>query len=251
MGLEVSARTLLRTVDHGEVQAPTPRVLGVDDFALAKGRTYGTLLCYLETGKPIDVLIGRTKQSLLGWLKNRSGIEIVARDRASSYADAVREGAPGAIQVADRFHLVKNVCDALKEVVDRQSWALPEPTPLPVSVSEPEPVPVASPEKRLTQAQQRRAYAADRLRRRHEEVHRLRHSACQSAGSGRRLVWLARPSVSTWTQARYQRGQNCDGVQASSIRSCIISASAGRLAVTTHESYTKRSCSRATQGRCP
>lgn len=187
LGMEVSGRTLLRVVDHGEVQVPTPRVLGVDDFALRRGRTYGTLLCDLETGKPIDVLLGRDKESLLAWLRNHPGIEIVARDRSSSYSDAISTGAPQAIQVADRFHLVRNLYDALKEVVDRQSWALPEPELLSVSVfepaagSEPAPVPDALPAKRIPRDEQRRAAAADRLKRRYEEVHRLRHAGMSIA----------------------------------------------------------------------
>jgi transposase len=181
MGMQLSGRTFLRVVNHGEVQAATPRVLGIDDFALRRGRTYGTLLCDLETGKPIDVLIGRGREPLLTWLRNHPGIEIVARDRASSYADAVRLGAPQAIQVADRFHLVKNLYDALKEVVDRQSWALPELAPLPVSVSQPEPVPEPEPTPevaptRMTRVEQKRAAAADRLAHRYEEVQRLRRS---------------------------------------------------------------------------
>lgn len=198
MGMQVSGRTLLRVVNHGEVQAPTPRVLGLDDFALRKGRTYGTILCDLETGKPIDILIGRTKQPVLEWLKNHPGIEIAARDRASSYADALSAGAPEAIQVADRFHLVRNVSDALKEVVDRQSWALPEPAPLPVSVCDPEPepdpAPQPSPEKRVTWVEQKRAAAADRVSRRYAEVWRL-HASGMSARQIRKETGLSRSTI--------------------------------------------------------
>lgn len=200
MGMEVSGRTLLRVVNHGEVQAPTPRVLGLDDFALRKGRTYGTILCDLETGKPIDILIGRTKQPVLEWLKNHPGIEIAARDRASSYADALSAGAPEAIQVADRFHLVKNLGDALKEVVDRQSWALPEPAPLPVSAcepepaSEPDPAPACPPAKRATRAEQKRVAAAERLERRYVEVQRLSASG-MSVRQIRKATGLSRPTI--------------------------------------------------------
>jgi transposase len=182
MGMEVSGRTLLRVVGHEEVHVPPIRVLGLDDFALRKGRTYGTILCDLERGKPVDILIGRTKQDVLGWLKNHPGIEIAARDRASSYADALSTALPEAIQVADRFHLVKNLGNALKEVVDRQSWALPEPAPLPVSACEPEPAPesdltpASSPAKRITRAEEKRTAAAERLERRYVEVQRLRAS---------------------------------------------------------------------------
>lgn len=179
MGMEVSGRTLLRVVNHGERQDPTPRVVGLDDFALRKGRTYGTIVCDLESGKPVDILLGRTKKDVLGWLENHRGIEIAARDRASSYSDALSTAVPGAIQVADRFHLVKNLGDALRDVVDRQSWALPEPAPLPVSVCEPQPVsepglpPACPPTKRISRAEQKRAAAAARLERRYLEVQRL------------------------------------------------------------------------------
>lgn len=179
IGIDVSGRTLLRVVGNEEVHVPTPRVVGLDDFALRRGVTYGTIFCDLEKGKPIDIVVGRTKQDVLRWLQNHPGIEIAARDRASSYADALSVGAPGAIQVADRFHLVKNLSDALKEVVDRQSWALPEPAPLPVSASEPDlaPEPELTPERKQAPGspskRAKRAAAAERLERRYSEVIQL------------------------------------------------------------------------------
>lgn len=191
-GMEVSARTLLRVVDHGGVHSSSPRVLGIDDFALRKGRTYGTLLVDMDTGKPIDMLLGRNREPFQGWLKAHPGIEIVVRDRASAYADAVQGGAPEAIQVADRFHLVKNVSDAFKEVVDRQSWVMEKPAPLPVCVSDPEPTP--APVKQMTRDQRKRAAAADRLRRRYEEVHRL-HKAGTSIQGIRNVTGLSRQTV--------------------------------------------------------
>lgn len=200
MGLEVSGRTLLRVVNHEEAQVPTPRVLGLDDFAIRKGRTYGTILCDLEKKKPVDVIFGRTKQDVLGWLNNRSGIEIAVRDRASSYADALSTAVPEAIQVADRFHLVRNVGDALKEVVDRQSWALPEPAPLPVSVCVPEPAPEVTPtptplpEQRLSRAQRRRAAAADRLEGRYSDVWRL-HATGMTVWQIRKATGLSRMTI--------------------------------------------------------
>lgn len=81
-GLEMSARTLLRVVDHGDVRSPTPRVMGVDDFAIRRGQTYNTLLVDLERNKSVGILAGRNKEPLLEWLKSHPGIEILARDRA-------------------------------------------------------------------------------------------------------------------------------------------------------------------------
>ncbi|MBI4321485.1 MAG: ISL3 family transposase [Chloroflexi bacterium] len=168
MGLVTSPRTLLRVVDRGERTVPTPRILGVDDFALRRGRTYCTLLCDLESGQPVDILIGRTAEPLATWLKDHPGVQVIARDRATAYADAARAGAPHAVQVADRFHLVRNVSDALREVVDRQRWALPEAPELPAVVSG-QPGDVSGVKLCPKQEASRRA-AAERLRIRYEEV---------------------------------------------------------------------------------
>lgn len=77
-------------------------------------------LCDFETGRLIDVLLSRAAEPLVNWLKQRPGVKVFVRDRALAYADAARVGASDAVQVADRFRLVRNVGDALQEVVDRQ-----------------------------------------------------------------------------------------------------------------------------------
>lgn len=196
MGIQTSPRTLLRVVNHDERSVATPRVLGIDDFALRRGRTYGTILCDLETGRPIDVLLGRNAKPLTAWLKEHPGIEVIARDRASAYADAARVGAPGAIQVADRFHLVRNVSDALREVVDRQSWTLPEPAVSPVSVVvETPPVPKQSPK-----AARHHEEAAERLRIRYEEVWR-RYRNGESLRAISQATGLNRQTVRKYTQS--------------------------------------------------
>jgi len=94
----------------------TPRVLGVDDWAMRKGQTYGTLLIDHERSCVVDVLADRTPETLAAWLKEHPGIEIVTRDRAEGYALGIRLGAPDAVQVADRWHLLKNLTDALTQV---------------------------------------------------------------------------------------------------------------------------------------
>jgi transposase len=94
---------------------PTPRVLGIDDFAFRKGQRYGTILVDLEKNCPVDVLPDRDAKSVEHWLKQHPGVEIVSRDRAEIYRNGVTAGAPNAIQVADRFHLLANLRQALQD----------------------------------------------------------------------------------------------------------------------------------------
>jgi transposase len=106
IGLPTSPDTLLRLLRRQKQEmARTPRVLGVDDFALRRGRTYATLLVDLEAGEPIEILEGRDATVLTKWLQDHLGVEVVVRDRAEAYAEGAAQGAPDARQVADRFHL--------------------------------------------------------------------------------------------------------------------------------------------------
>lgn len=105
--LKVSRSSFLRLLINQVLPThPTPRVLGVDDFALRKGRRYATLLVDLEKQCPIEVLADRTTETLAKWLAEHVGVEIVSRDRNRGYAKAVRQSAPNAVQVADRFHIL-------------------------------------------------------------------------------------------------------------------------------------------------
>jgi transposase len=101
-------------------------VLGVDDWALRKGSTYGTILCDLERGCVVDLLSERSADVLSQWLSRHPEVEVITRDRSGIYAQGASSGAPDAQQVADRFHLLQNLTEVLRRVLDRRHGVLKE-----------------------------------------------------------------------------------------------------------------------------
>lgn len=117
MGVKVSNDTIKRIYDKISIQdEPDIDAVGIDDVAIRKGQTYATAIYDLKDHHLIALLDGRDAKTLKEWLNNHKKIKLVARDRASAYANAINEILPDCIQVADRFHLLQNLIERMKDI---------------------------------------------------------------------------------------------------------------------------------------
>ena len=222
MAINASPDTLLRRVKQLK-NKPTepPRVVGIDDWAWRKGQRYGTIVVDLERSDVIDLLPDREADTVAAWLKAHPGIKVVSRDRSAAYAEAATKGASQAVQVADRWHLLKNLREAVERVLGRHSTvvnatlkALEAPPCPPHESTDPqtgavvpsvelpsprlpvEPVLVSS---RLQAKRARRQELVERF----DRVHKL-HKRGYSAARIARELGLSRRSV-----CRYLRRETC------------------------------------------
>jgi transposase len=197
LGISVHSSTVLRLVmalPDPPVTA-APQVTGVDDFALRKGHVYGTVVADAESGGVVDLLPDREAGTLGEWLKAHPGAEVICRDRAGAYAEGARDGAPGAIQVADRWHLWHNLAEYAEKTVARHRGCLKE-QPADAAVDEEAPaVPDGSLDVNGRERQQAR-----RTRERYAEV-RQRLDAGQPEAAIRRATGLDRRTVQRYARA--------------------------------------------------
>ena len=209
--MATSPATLLRLIrSSAPAPAQVPRVLGVDDWAKRKGVTYGTILVDLDAHRVIDLLPDRTAETLTTWLKQHPGVEIITRDRSERYAAGGKAGAPDAIHVADRWHLIHNWTEALERVCKRHHVALRQVvlhTPLPPQATAATLLPAKTVNRR------RRDVAARRDQRRQMQLERwttIRERHAQGAS----LKDLARAlRLNYKTVRKYARATECPHMQ--------------------------------------
>ena len=186
------------------------RVIGVDDFALRRRHHYGTVLVDLAGHRPVDVLLGREAGDFADWLRAHPGVQVICRDRAGGYADGARDGAPAAVQVADRWHLWDNLCRHVERLVAAHHACLPEPTapgmndagadnPIDLAVLQwPDTVRVAN------------------TRQRHQRTHDLRDQGLSMRAIARRL------DLNFKTVRRYLRAGSVDSLLASGVQVSVL-----------------------------
>lgn len=205
LAIPASPDTLLRMAAKAvePETSPTLRILGVDDWAWRRGHRYGTILVDLECNEVVDLLPDRQAETLANWLRKHPGIEVIARDRAGAYADGIRQGAPDAIQVSDRWHLLHNLGDAVRAVVDRHHGAIQRAAS---QINELSPslvadnATVAPTLAKLTTAQRRSQDAHARRHDRYEEAARLRIAGV-SISSIAALIGAERKTIRRWLRA--------------------------------------------------
>ncbi|MFE7213815.1 ISL3 family transposase [Streptomyces sp. NPDC001204] len=173
---------LLRLLTAPTVPDRAPRVLGADEFAFRKGCTYGTVLVDVEAGRVVDVLPDRTSETFAAWLRDHPGAEIICRDRASAYTKAVKEAAPSALEVADRWHLLQNLSATVEKTCHQHRDCLPKRAEQEPEITVPEPVPMEVPVPELPRTQ-----IVERTRHRYEDIHRLVEKGWTISAIARRL----------------------------------------------------------------
>lgn len=119
-GIPTSADSFLYLIRKEEISPiMEPTIIGIDDWAMKKGKRYGSIVCDLRTRKPIALLASRTVQEVSNWLQSYPSIQVVTRDGSTEYAKGIREGCPHALQITDRWHLFHNLTEKIEQFLKR------------------------------------------------------------------------------------------------------------------------------------
>jgi transposase len=199
LSMPVSDDTILRTLKRknpASVQKDTIRVVGIDDWSWRHSSRYGTIMVDLDRHSVVEVLEDRSVESAKAWLQERPTIEVVSRDRCGLYAQAAREGAPQARQVADRFHLIQNLREAIKEQMSVYGHAHVKPILSEDAIAN-------------AMAQQRRARLAHRQSRQEifDTLEALRQQGLTYSEIARRTGYERR-SIANWLTSKAPRDRN-------------------------------------------
>jgi transposase len=193
VGKDVVLRRIKALCPHSEGDM---EVIGIDDWAYRRGQRYGTIICDLKRHRVVDLLPDRSVSTVADWLRAHPGIRVVSRDRAGVYADAIRQGLPSATQVADRWHLLKNLGDAVERYLARHRLPLREGEELCELVQ-----PLAEPKRSTRKQEQQSARQAVKWER-VQQVQRL-HQSGLGIREISRQTGLSRQTVRTyltWTK---------------------------------------------------
>ena len=205
MGLSSSPDTLLRLIHIAQEPAhATPRVLGVDDFSFRRRISFGTILIDLEKRVPVDLLPDREAETFAKWLKAHQGVEIINRDRGGDYAKGATLGAPNAQQIADRWHILKNLSETMQNFFLRKPSQLKAAAQIqPAPASSAEEVPSALPwytGQSKRQEEKSQQYHQERVERYHK-IHDLAAKQVDVANIARQ-VGLSRQGVYNYLQMK-------------------------------------------------
>ncbi len=198
LALHTSPDTLLRYMKQASDTRVEPvRVLGIDDWCWRRRLRYGTILVDLERHKVVDLLPDREVESVVDWLEAHPDIEVIVRDRGDTYSEAASKGAPQAVQVADRWHILKNLVDYLERFLLHHTRLLKEAAPLLEGIQRVEQPPAQRPTPQLEEAAAASAERHAKYVAAWEEVHRLREAGADVADIARTV------GVSRRTAYRY------------------------------------------------
>lgn len=125
LGMMASPTTLLRYIRGAAIAThPVPEMVGVDDFTLLRGRRYGTIIVDQQRHRPIELLPDRSAETLAAWLREYPSLRVISRDRSTEYERGIKEAAPDAVEVLDRWHLLKNLREAVERVLEHNHKVL-------------------------------------------------------------------------------------------------------------------------------